>query len=62
MINEGVRPFLTSRLSLLNVITWGLAGPEGIEDTETTYMCRLDGARAEPCEYSIPNLASGNYY
>ena len=55
MINEGVRVFLTSRLSLLNVITWGLAGPEGVEDTETTYMCGLDGGRAEPCKYSIPN-------
>ena len=38
---------------MVNVISWGLSGPAGIEEELTNFRCRLDGQNTHICEYTV---------
>ena len=51
LTNYGVAMVPNSAGVMVNVISWGLSGPEGIEEGMTNFRCRLDGQNTHTCEY-----------
>ena len=50
LINDGVTVVANSDGVLVNKITWATSGREGLQESQSTYRCRLDGGSGFDCE------------